>query len=89
MARLPFGSLQARWSAKIFGKWLSVLSLDTALTTLAVPMLARMRPWYSCSLYRIDQFLFSRWCLKERGPVSAYSGRVARLIESRVRVQMM
>jgi hypothetical protein len=24
--------------------------------TLAVPMLGRMRPWYSCSLYRIDQF---------------------------------
>jgi hypothetical protein len=24
-------------------------------TTLAVPMLGRMRPWYSCSLYRIDQ----------------------------------
>jgi hypothetical protein len=24
--------------------------------TLAVPMLGRMRHWYSCSLYRIDQF---------------------------------
>ena len=24
--------------------------------TLAVPMFGRMRPWYSCSLYRIDQF---------------------------------
>ena len=24
--------------------------------TLACPMLGGMRPWYSCSLYRIDQF---------------------------------
>jgi hypothetical protein len=32
---------------------LHVVLLDE---TLAVPMLPRMRPWYSCSLYRIDQF---------------------------------
>jgi hypothetical protein len=60
--------------------------------TLAVPMLGRVRPRYSCSLYRIDQC-----CSRDGGWKNAAlsalirtagSGR-ARPIESRVRVPMM
>jgi hypothetical protein len=53
----------------------------------------RMRPWYSSSLYRIDQRCsrdggWKTWPC-QRLSEQQVSGRVARLIESRVRVQMM